>query len=117
MSFLADVHEFTDFSRTELQDGIFLFDDDSVAIKKLKDCLWEGPDFLATKISIKQHYGHIKLLKRFFTAVLGIRDYSLDDIIKELEYRSECFDFDDWKTIYSFLYQSVHTDEEWKKIG
>ena len=48
------------------------------------ECVWDGPRFLITVEPLKIHYDYDKDLSTFFSVVLEIRNYSIQDVLNEL---------------------------------
>jgi hypothetical protein len=84
------------------------------------ECIFNGPDFIAFRTVLKHTYDKDPLLSSFFTTMLGIRDWTLDDIIHELEERRELqapsTAISLARDMYQFLCTNVRTDEDWSKI-
>ncbi len=81
-----------------------------------RQCMWEGPGFISHKPVLERCYGSSTILKRFFTGVLDIPNWKLEDVIEEIEQRR-----DDWqlstqlsltREIYEFLNANTHTDSD-----
>jgi hypothetical protein len=52
--------------------------------RNLDECVWDGPRFLITVEPLKIHYDYDKDLSTFFSVVLEIRNYSIQDVLNEL---------------------------------
>jgi hypothetical protein len=85
------------------------------------ECLWEGPQFLTIKVPLQSRYGEEPYLRTFFSVFLGIRDFTHEDILSELERRRDTNNGPPWsnsdaEVMYQFLDTSVQTDAEWRTI-
>ncbi|KAF2680362.1 hypothetical protein K458DRAFT_94472 [Lentithecium fluviatile CBS 122367] len=94
-------------------------------------CVWNGPKFLTVKKPLVQYYGGEEHLETFFSNHIGVRDYSVEDIICELDMRRICGDDTDssadedsdqsddedtdWAAdeVYQFLESNIGTNNEW----
>ncbi|KAJ4360929.1 uncharacterized protein N0V89_001498 [Didymosphaeria variabile] len=114
---LATASDF-DNLREEL-DCVYYFSEDELCIRDLACYVWEGPRFLTVKVPLSQHYGHVPHLGAFFKMALDISDYTLDDIIEELESMSTSGDpviklrFEE---IYQWLDDNVRSDADWDRV-
>ncbi|KAF1842835.1 uncharacterized protein K460DRAFT_367777 [Cucurbitaria berberidis CBS 394.84] len=83
------------------------------------ECIWQGPDFMSYKTVLAQSYGRNALLTTFFTFVLQIPDWTIDNVLEEIELRRDNDDTTDLpllEDIYSFLNTNVKTNEDWQKV-
>ncbi len=78
--------------------------------------MWEGPSFISHKSVLKKCYGSSTILKRFFTGVLEIPNWKLEDVIKEIEQRRDDVESNTQlslaQEIYEFLNANTHTDSD-----
>ncbi|KAL1600687.1 hypothetical protein SLS60_007075 [Paraconiothyrium brasiliense] len=68
---------------------------------------------------LRQLYGHVPHLETFFKMALGLSDYTLDDIIEELKFKSTNEDRPpkvQWEEIYQWLNDNVRGDEDWDRV-
>jgi hypothetical protein len=106
-----------------------VFDDDDLACiwdgdrecwVTRSECIFDGPDFIAFQTVLKRTYDDDPLLAGFFRTILDISNWTLDDILHELEecreYQPTSTDIPRARDIYQFLCTSVRTDEDWSKI-
>lgn len=86
----------------------------------LEECIWEGPEFLSKLNVLERLYGSNALLQPFFTIVLGIRSWTIDDVIGELKHRRDeytsAMTVSVARTIYMFLVEHSYGDQDWDKI-
>ncbi|CAO2653065.1 Nn.00g024760.m01.CDS01 [Neocucurbitaria sp. VM-36] len=84
------------------------------------ECIWQAPKFLNCKSVLARSYQHSPLITSFFTLVLRISDWTIDDVLGEIEKRR-----DDTRdnpsltlttSIYSFLNSNARSDEDWRTI-
>lgn len=83
------------------------------------DCLWDAPEGMATKASLKHLYMSVLdeeqsgLLPRFFKQTLKIPAASWKDIVAELEYLRDSFseDFDRILSLYEYLNSATGVTE------
>jgi hypothetical protein len=109
-------------SRTAFDDDDLdcIWDGDRECWVTLNECIFDGPDFIAFQTVLKRTYDNDPLLAGFFRTILGIRNWTLDDILHELEERRDNrapnTDIPLARDIYQFLCTTVRTDEDWSKI-
>ncbi|KAH6642718.1 hypothetical protein C7974DRAFT_469017 [Boeremia exigua] len=83
-------------------------------------CMTDGPDFITSKSVLYRSYGDSSLLRGFFTAVLGIMPWTVQDVIGELEMRQArphtSKMIAESRNIYEFMLEKVGSDTEWEMI-
>ncbi|KAH7082057.1 hypothetical protein FB567DRAFT_581505 [Paraphoma chrysanthemicola] len=84
------------------------------------ECIIDGPDFIRSKSVLERSYPGNDLLRGFFTTVLHIPTWTIQDIVEEIESREQ---WDDGSTkipemcaIYDFLLVNATTDSDWQYI-
>ncbi|KAH7070360.1 hypothetical protein BKA63DRAFT_605622 [Paraphoma chrysanthemicola] len=84
------------------------------------ECIIDGPDFIKFKSVLERSYPGNSLLRGFFTTVLGIPTWTIQDIVAEIEMREQ---WDDGSTkipevcaIYKFLLANATTDSDLQYI-
>lgn len=84
-----------------------------------ESCNWRGPAFLRHYSLLEPHYGQYSELSRFFQNTLNVKDTNIDNVLRELEYRSEEEDptsLADAMEIYKLLWENTSGDEQWKMV-
>ena len=109
-----------DHGQGDGEGGVYTYDDEKEDGKfwHIKDCVWEGPPFLRSKVSLKHvpGYEHDMELKDFFRSTLGIRNSNWKDYLAELKLmqENEIQEPDQVLELYRRLSKSSLTDVEWK---
>lgn len=80
----------------------------------------DGPDFITSKSVLHRSYRDDSLLRGFFTTVLGIMTWTVQDVVRELEMRQARphapTRITESRNIYEFILEKVGSDTEWVLI-
>ncbi|KAH9866598.1 hypothetical protein J1614_008290 [Plenodomus biglobosus] len=83
-------------------------------------CMTDGPDFITSKSVLHRSYRDNSLLRGFFTTVLGIMTWTVQDVVRELEMRQArphaSMRIAESRDIYEFMLEKVGSDTEWELI-
>lgn len=86
----------------------------------LEDCLWEAPDFISSQFVLSRSYTGNNFVKTLFTNILEMRNWTIDDIIAEMEYRRDNNEVDVdlplVRNVYAFIQSNVTGDDAWKSL-
>ncbi|OAL53028.1 hypothetical protein IQ07DRAFT_585016 [Pyrenochaeta sp. DS3sAY3a] len=111
---LATIQDYESL-RSFFDTGNYICDADTGFWRSRKDCLWEAPGFIKTKSVLSRTHGNSDDVKTLFSNILGIPDWTIDDIIAEIEHLR-----DDSVTspklpiaqsIYAFLHSNTNTEQ------
>lgn len=80
----------------------------------------DGPDFITSKSVLRRSYRDDSLLHGFFTTVLGIMTWTVQDVVRELEMRQArphaSTRIAESQDIYEYMLGKVRSDTEWELI-
>ncbi|KAI8941154.1 hypothetical protein NX059_002391 [Plenodomus lindquistii] len=121
MAKLATVEHHDDLREYFDEEAMVLIDETGGWVS-LSDCIWSGPDLLHFVHVLEPLFGNSPVLRNFFVHVLGIRNWELNDVFKEIERvdrRTRLQNLDimsELRKAYAFLDANVTTDDDRKLV-
>jgi pyrroloquinoline quinone (PQQ) biosynthesis protein C len=87
-----------------------------------EQCVWKAPQVLSDQWPLEELYGNDVRLKNFFTGHLGVRECTIEEVLRELKAmskpKSELFARLHYKSadLYQYLDATVQSDTGWDLI-